>query len=147
MVKKGGEYHPLKIIDISTSEEEEEVADQDIITIETSEEEEEVPDKVEKVMILYGIVLYCMLLNYTLQYCNILLCTVLYSAGGGGDYWHLHLRGGGGGGRPSGGGRGGAGQGGEGGGLHHHPPPEVHIVGREGREEDGCHEDCFFYYK
>ena len=57
MVKKGGEYHPLKIIDISTSEEEEEVADQDIITIETSEEEEEVPDKVEKVMILYRIVL------------------------------------------------------------------------------------------
>ena len=85
MVKKGGKYHPLKIIDISTSEEEEEVADQDIITIETSEEEEEVPDKVEKVMILYGIVLYCMLLNYTVQYCNILLCTVLYSAGGGGE--------------------------------------------------------------
>ena len=43
MVKKGGEYHPLKIIDISTSEEEEEVADPVEVDV-------VVPDKVEKVV-------------------------------------------------------------------------------------------------
>ena len=58
----------------------------------------------------------------TLLYCTILYCTVLYSTGSGEEEVV------------------GVGSGG----LHHHPPPEVHIVGREGREEDGCHEDCFF---
>ena len=83
MLKKGGEFHPLHIIDIEDSEEEEMNAG---LVADQVEEDVVVPDQVEKVMILYGIVLYCMLLNYTVQYCNILLSTVLYSAGGGGDY-------------------------------------------------------------
>ena len=69
MYKKGGVYHPLNIIDISTSDEEVEVEDV-IITIETSEEEMEVVDKVEKVLyftVLYNTVIYCSVLYYKVQ--------------------------------------------------------------------------------
>ena len=55
--KKGGVYHPLNIIDISTSGEEVEV-------------EMEVVDKVEKVLyftVLYNTVIYCSVLYYKVQ--------------------------------------------------------------------------------
>ena len=60
--KEGGVWHPLNIIDISTSDEEVEDV---IITTKTSEKEMEVVEKVEKV-------LYITVLNNTVIYCSVL---------------------------------------------------------------------------
>ena len=77
--KKGDEWVPLHIIDIESEEEEE------MNTVGTDQVEEDVvgAEHVEKVMLLYNIVLNCIILYYTVPYCTILYCTVLYSTGGG----------------------------------------------------------------
>ena len=119
MLKKGGEWHPLHIIDIEDSEEEE----MNAVVADHVEEDVVVADQVEKVMILYGIVLYCIILYYTVPYCTILYCTVLYSTGGGEEEV----------------------VGVESGGLHHHPPPKLECNEWPDRraDEESCSEDYF----
>ena len=67
--KEGGVWHPLNIIDISTSDEEVEDV---IITIETSEEEVEEMEKVLYITVLNNTVIYCSVLYNTVIYCSVL---------------------------------------------------------------------------